>query len=98
MINPATVWLEIRELTNKEANTIANMAEQTWLIMNTKFEANWAFVKQIKQQIFVMNNHDNILSKITCEIVFCIITQITSEVLSSYVYPTWRLVCIICCM
>jgi hypothetical protein len=31
MIDPAKGWLEIRELTNKEAITPANLVEQTWL-------------------------------------------------------------------
>ena len=31
MIDPATGWLEIKEITNKEATTIANIVEQTWL-------------------------------------------------------------------
>jgi transposase InsO family protein len=31
MIDPATSWLEIREIKNKEASTIANIVEQTWL-------------------------------------------------------------------
>ena len=31
MIDPATGWLEIKELTNKEASTTANLVEQTWL-------------------------------------------------------------------
>jgi transposase InsO family protein len=31
MIDPATGWLEIKELTNKEAITTANLVEQTWL-------------------------------------------------------------------
>jgi hypothetical protein len=31
MIDPAKGWLEIEELTNKEAITPANLVEQTWL-------------------------------------------------------------------
>jgi hypothetical protein len=31
MIDPAKGWLEIKELTNKEAITPANLVEQTWL-------------------------------------------------------------------
>jgi hypothetical protein len=31
MIDPATGWLEIKELTNKEAITTANLVGQTWL-------------------------------------------------------------------
>jgi hypothetical protein len=31
MIDPATGWLEIKEQTNKEAITTANIVEQTWL-------------------------------------------------------------------
>lgn len=31
MIDPATGWLEIREIKNKEATTMANIVEQTWL-------------------------------------------------------------------
>lgn len=31
MIDPATGWLEIRELKDKEATTTANIVEQTWL-------------------------------------------------------------------
>jgi hypothetical protein len=30
MIDPATGWLDLRELTNKEAITTANVVEQTW--------------------------------------------------------------------
>ena len=31
MIDPATGWFEMREIPNKEAITIANLVEQTWL-------------------------------------------------------------------
>jgi hypothetical protein len=31
MIDPATEWLEIKELINKLAITTANLVEQTWL-------------------------------------------------------------------
>jgi hypothetical protein len=31
MIDPAKGWLEIKELTNKDAITPANLVEQTWL-------------------------------------------------------------------
>ena len=31
MIDPATGWVEIKEITNKEPTTIANLVEQTWL-------------------------------------------------------------------
>lgn len=31
MIDPATSWFEMKEITNKEANTVANIVEKTWL-------------------------------------------------------------------
>jgi len=31
MIDPATSWFEIKELKDKEAISIANLVEQTWL-------------------------------------------------------------------
>jgi transposase InsO family protein len=31
MIDPATGWFELREIPNKEALTVANLVEQTWL-------------------------------------------------------------------
>jgi hypothetical protein len=31
MIDPATEWLELKELTTKEATTTANLVERTWL-------------------------------------------------------------------
>jgi len=31
MIDPATGWIEIREIKNKDASNIANLVEQTWL-------------------------------------------------------------------
>jgi hypothetical protein len=31
MIDPATGWFEMREIPNKEAITITNLVEQTWL-------------------------------------------------------------------
>jgi hypothetical protein len=34
MIDHAKVWLEIKELTNKEAITPASLVEQTWLTCN----------------------------------------------------------------
>ena len=44
MINPATNWFEIKQIKSKDAATVANMVEQTWL---TRYP--WPIIIQFDQ-------------------------------------------------
>jgi hypothetical protein len=68
MIDPAKGWLEIEELTNKDAITPANLVEQTWLTCcpiphiltydrGTEFMAE--FAKMIENDTIVQNSQAN---------------------------------------